>query len=89
MKRSLEITVYGILLNFIMMSFQSYYIPNILFMINLLNELLLNAYHVLDMELVGYRNERTWQSPRDVWSVDLQQVLSERIQQKVAQIIGY
>ena len=72
-----------------MMSFQSYYIPNILFMINLLNELLLNAYHVLDMELVGYRNERTWQSPRDVWSVDLQQVLSERIQQKVAQIIGY
>ena len=71
------------------MSFQSYYIPNILFMINLLNELLLNAYHVLDMELVGYRNERTWQSPRDVWSVDLQQVLSERIQQKVAQIIGY
>ena len=70
-KRSLEITAYGTLVNFIMMSFQSYYIPNILFIINLLNELLLNAYHVLNMELVGYRNERTWQSPRDVRSVDL------------------
>lgn len=45
--------------------------------------------HVLDMELVGYRNERTWQSPRDVWSVDLQRVLSEQVQQKVAHITGY
>lgn len=59
-KRSLGITAYGILVNFVMMSFQSYYIPNVLFIINLLNELLSNTYHVLDMELVGYGNERTW-----------------------------